>query len=262
MDEVRRVRRAEAMYRRLLVIYPRSFRQDYGAEMARDFRDSWHAADRQRHTQDLLRFWWRTIVDLARSARIEWLDALRAVCGGDVMLAKRLLDVGVASVALVITAPVMLMIALLIKLDSPGPIFFVSRRIGKDGRPFGMLKFRTMVDDSLTPGQRQLTRMGRLLRPAAIDEWPQFFNVLMGDMSLVGPRPELPGHIDTTNTVWQQILSIRPGMCGLAQLAYGGRYQPPADVRQELDLRYINSRSLLLDAQVLVKTFVMLVPPK
>ena len=96
----------------------------------------------------------------------------------------------------------------------------------------------------------------------ALDEWPQFFNVLRGDMSLVGPRPEFPEQIDMHDSEWQQILSIRPGMTGLAQLAYGGSYRPAADVRRELDLHYVNQRSTLGDTRILAHTLVMLVPPK
>src|SRR5262245_48874768 len=116
---------------------------------------------------------------------------------------KRLFDLTAATAGLLVLSPVMLFAALLIKLDSSGPIFFRQERIGKAFRPFFIYKFRTMIDDSSTTGPSitagddpRITRVGRLLRQSKIDELPQLFNVLKGDMTLVGPRPEVPKYVN------------------------------------------------------------------
>lgn len=197
------------------------------------------------------------------------------------MAPKRLFDIAVAFAALVLLAPVLLAIGLLIKLDSRGPALYKARRVGKGGQPFEMYKFRTMIAhaDQCGPAvaykdDPRITRVGRLLRRARIDELPQFFNVLKGDMSLVGPRPEAPEYVKLDQSIWQQVLSVRPGICGLAQLVFAvdeaALLNNLATVDQDyisqvlpaklqLDLRYISTQSLLFDVKLLAQTFLLLV---
>jgi lipopolysaccharide/colanic/teichoic acid biosynthesis glycosyltransferase len=140
---------------------------------------------------------------------------------------KRLFDIAGALAALCIVAPLLLPIALWVVLDSRGPVLYRARRIGRHHRPFAMYKFRTMVADAARRGPAltyqadpRITRAGRFLRRTHLDELPQLFNVLKGDMSLVGPRPEAPDYVDPGSPVWRQVLSVRPGICGLSQLAF------------------------------------------
>ena len=178
------------------------------------------------------------------------------------------MDIVIASVALVILLPVMVLTAIAIKLDGPGPVIFRQRRKGFNGKEFVMLKFRTMSvqEDGATVSQAtrndpRVTPVGRLLRSASIDELPQLVNVLSGDMSLIGPRPHALVHDDQ----FQKIVSdyafrhhVKPGLTGWAQ-CNGSRGATPSvaeiALRIKLDLWYINNWSLLLDFQILVKTF-------
>ena len=136
---------------------------------------------------------------------------------------KRLFDVVAAAIGLVILSPLMALVALLIKVDSPGPVFFRQHRVGKDFRPFQIYKFRTMVQKAplrgglITAGvDPRVTRVGNFLRQTKIDELPQLINVLKGDMSLVGPRPEVPQYVEMFRKDYEQILSVRPGITDLA----------------------------------------------
>lgn len=139
---------------------------------------------------------------------------------------KRLLDITAASAALLVLAPLFGIVALLIKLDSPGPVLFRQQRIGKGFRPFWILKFRTMQHCE-RPGapitvahDPRITRFGRFLRRSKIDELPQLVNVLKGDMSLVGPRPEVPCYVEAFHRDYEEILAVRPGLTDLASLKY------------------------------------------
>ena len=184
---------------------------------------------------------------------------------------KRLFDLLAGGLLLCITAPLMAAIALLVKVDSPGPVFFRQQRVGEGGRLFRMIKFRSMVADAemresnllqvtsggacfvKTPQDERVTRLGRFLRRTSLDELPQLFNVLTGDMSLVGPRPELP-ELARRYAAWQsRRLSVPQGMTGWWQV--NGRMNR-ADPRQRLqdDLFYIDNFSLWLDLQILWKT--------
>jgi exopolysaccharide biosynthesis polyprenyl glycosylphosphotransferase len=188
-------------------------------------------------------------------------------------LAKRLVDLLVASVLLVVLAPVMLVIALAVRLDSPGPALFAQVRIGEGGRPFRVLKFRTMGQDAdgqvhtvvrvvdgqpvhKFPDDPRVTRAGRWLRTTSLDELPQLLNVVRGQMSLVGPRPELPWIVDRYEP-WQFArLAVPPGITGWWQL--NGRSERPMHLNTDYDLLYIERYSLLLDVRLLVRT--LLVP--
>lgn len=172
---------------------------------------------------------------------------------------KRLVDVVIASVLLVLSLPFALLIALWIRLDSPGPALFVHDRIGLRGRRFRMWKFRTMTvetcpyDNAPTdPNDPRITRAGRWLRRFSLDELPQLINVLRGEMSMVGPRPEMP-HIVERYEPWQRIrLEVKPGVTGLWQII--GRKNLPLELNLEYDLYYIKNQSLILDFVILLKT--------
>jgi lipopolysaccharide/colanic/teichoic acid biosynthesis glycosyltransferase len=138
---------------------------------------------------------------------------------------KRALDVGVAVTLLILLAPVVIAIAVAVKVDSRGPVLYRCRRIGRDGVEFAMLKFRKMYDGAAGPAltateDARFTRFGRVLARTKLDEIPQLFNVLKGEMSLVGPRPEDPSFVDLRSKKHREILRVRPGITGLSQLAF------------------------------------------
>ena len=140
---------------------------------------------------------------------------------------KRTFDAVVSFLGLVLLSPFLLPVAILIKLDSPGPVLFRQQRIGKGFRPFFICKFRTMLQDPCGPGRLitigddpRITRVGRWLRKTKIDELPQLFNVLKGEMSFVGPRPEVPKYVQVFHRDYEDILRVRPGITDLASLKY------------------------------------------
>ncbi len=167
---------------------------------------------------------------------------------------KRAVDIVVAAVALAVLSPVMVAVALAIKLDDGGPIFFIHRRVGHRGRRFGCYKFRTMVVDADAQGLEtsawdpRVTRLGRFLREWSLDEIPQVANVLRGDMSLVGPRPTVPSQVERYSPRQLRRLDMKPGMAGWAWIH--GRNRIPWEERIELDLWYVENWSLLLDVKV------------
>ena len=173
---------------------------------------------------------------------------------------KRLADALVAAGLLLLLAPLLLLLALLVRSDSPGPVLFRQQRIGRGGQPFAILKFRSMVVDAsqrggyqTSAGDPRITRVGRWLRRSSLDELPQLLNVLRGDMSLVGPRPDVPAQQSLYSPRdWQLRCSVRPGITGLAQATL--RSAATASQRLELDLRYVRRQSLVLDLQVLAQT--------
>lgn len=145
--------------------------------------------------------------------------------GSRARVAKRLMDVGIALTLCVVLAPLMLLLALAIKLDSRGPVFYRSRRVGLAGREFRMLKFRKMRRDAAGPrltssADERFTRIGSFLARTKLDELPQLYNVIRGDMSLVGPRPEDPSFVAVYPEEFAEILLVRPGITGLSQLAF------------------------------------------
>ncbi len=189
---------------------------------------------------------------------------------------KRAIDVAVAGAGLLLLAPLLVLVALLIKFDSDGPIFFRQKRIGRAFHPFLIYKFRTMVKQApqlgpaITVGQdARITRVGRLLRRTKIDELPQLINVLKGEMSLVGPRPEVPEYVEAFRQQYEEILSVRPGITDLASLKFIDEASLLACARdpertyrecvlpQKLALarQYVRERSLRMDALLLVRTF-------
>lgn len=176
---------------------------------------------------------------------------------------KRLLDLVVSSVGLVVTAPFWLLIIVLIRLDSPGRTIFTQDRLGKDGRPFTIYKFRTMVvgapNGAVMAGETdpRVTRIGAFLRKTSLDELPQLLNILQGDMSLVGPRPDRTFRLPDYTDFEKRRLAVRPGVTGLAQV--NGRNAIPWDLRYKYDVEYVTTYSIWLDLKILFKTFSMVV---
>ncbi|MGA0122508.1 MAG: sugar transferase [Gaiellales bacterium] len=174
--------------------------------------------------------------------------------------AKRALDVTGAAVGLAVSAPVVGLAAILIKQEDGGPVLFRQERVGLDGAPFQVLKLRTMVVDAeskgagyaVAEGDPRILRIGDLLRRTSIDELPQFWNVLVGEMSLVGPRPTLQYQVDRYTDRQRRRLEAKPGLTGWAQIH--GRAQLPWDERIELDVWYVEHQSLRLDLSIMLRT--------
>jgi lipopolysaccharide/colanic/teichoic acid biosynthesis glycosyltransferase len=172
-------------------------------------------------------------------------------------LVKRAIDVVVASVGLVVTAPVTAATAVLVRVLLGLPVIFRHRRPGRGGEPFTLLKFRTMTDarrpdGTLRPDAERLTRFGRFLRSSSIDELPELVNVVRGDMSLVGPRPLLMEYLDRYTPEQARRHDVRPGITGLVQIS--GRNALSWEEKFELDVWYVEHRSLALDLRILAKT--------
>jgi exopolysaccharide biosynthesis polyprenyl glycosylphosphotransferase len=184
---------------------------------------------------------------------------------------KRFVDIIFSALALVVLSPLFLLVSLLIKLEDNGPIFFGQKRVGKWGREFRMFKFRSMCVDAeqrfaamLKKNQHaagvtfkvkddpRVTRIGRWLRKFSIDEFPQFYNVLIGDMSLVGPRPPLPREVALYSPGDRRRLEATPGLTCFWQI--GGRAEIDFPEQVQLDVQYIESQSFWLDLKILVKT--------
>ena len=174
--------------------------------------------------------------------------------------AKRTADLVWATVLLILLLPVLLIIAAVVRVTSRGQVIFRQQRIGKDGRPFVIYKFRTMTagaDRSQlgTYAHRddpRITPVGKILRRTSVDELPQLVNILRGDMSIVGPRPDLPHHVEKYTDCQRRRLEVRPGITGWAQVS--GRNDLSWEERIKLDGEYIERWSLLLDLAVLAKT--------
>jgi lipopolysaccharide/colanic/teichoic acid biosynthesis glycosyltransferase len=178
------------------------------------------------------------------------------------MMIRRLIDLAFAVFWLVVTAPATLVIAILIKLDSPGPVLYVPAMIGRNGRPFRLFRFRTMHVDKpahLSPDER-LTRIGRFIRNYSLDHLPTLFNVLIGDLSVIGPRPMEPEFVDMQDPTWQRYFQVKPGFFHYAVLMLGRTFGPSSagnlGLKQELELEYIQKRSLLFDLQLFWRTVV------
>jgi lipopolysaccharide/colanic/teichoic acid biosynthesis glycosyltransferase len=174
---------------------------------------------------------------------------------------KRVFDVLVSGLSLVILSPLLVAIAVAIRLGSGGPALFRQERAGKDGKPFVFLKFRTMKPnaDPFGPSpksskDKRLTRIGRFLREYSLDELPQLFNIVKGDMSLVGPRPLYISQIGEWNERQRKRLLVKPGLTGLAQIS--GRGELTREEKLELDATYVENASLRLDCRISLATVV------
>ena len=172
---------------------------------------------------------------------------------------KRNVDVLLATLMLAVTAPILLAVCLAIVLDSPGPPLYRQWRMGRAGRPFRIIKLRTMVTNAhrLGPALTQhrdprITRVGSLLRRWSIDELPQLINVLAGHMSLVGPRPEIVSIVETYTPQQREVFRVRPGMTGWAQV--NGRDDLPIPEKLEFDREYVSRRSTLMDLSIMART--------
>jgi lipopolysaccharide/colanic/teichoic acid biosynthesis glycosyltransferase len=193
---------------------------------------------------------------------------------------KRLMDIVFSLGFILVLSPVLLLIAMWIKLDSTGPVFYLQERIGLHRKPFRIYKFRTMHPDAdkrglLTVGGRdpRVTRAGYYLRKFKLDELPQFFNVLGGSMSLVGPRPEVKRYVDLYNSTQLNVLNVKPGITDYASIEYSdenellGKAVDPErtyideimPAKLELNLKYINDQSFITDCKILLRTFLKIV---
>jgi lipopolysaccharide/colanic/teichoic acid biosynthesis glycosyltransferase len=176
---------------------------------------------------------------------------------------KRILDLAIALPLAVATAPLMAGIALWVRRDSPGPALYRQARVGYAGRPFTLLKFRTMVVGAegmgaglaVTAGDPRITRAGALLRRLSLDELPQLWNVIRGDMSLVGPRPTVASQVERYDARRRGRLLARPGLTGLAQVR--GRNAIPWSERIEIDLEYVGGWSMRRDLAILARTLLV-----
>jgi lipopolysaccharide/colanic/teichoic acid biosynthesis glycosyltransferase len=172
----------------------------------------------------------------------------------------RIFDILIASLALIVLSPVLLVAAIAIRLGSPGPVIYRQRRVGKEGREFELLKLRTMEQGSDPVGigtvvardDPRVTAPGRFLRRTSLDEIPNLVNVLRGEMAIVGPRPTIPAQVKDYTPRQHRRHEVRPGLTGWAQVQ--GRAGIPWEERIELDVEYVERRSLALDARILAKT--------
>jgi len=175
-------------------------------------------------------------------------------------MARRVFDVVVAGSALLVASPLLLAAVVAIRLESRGSALYRQRRVGKDGRPFDVLKLRTMVQGAegmgagmaVNEGDPRITRVGEILRRYSIDELPNLVNVLRGEMAIIGPRPTIPVQVEQYTPRQRGRLAVEPGITGWAQV--NGRTSLPWSERIELDLWYIEHRSWRLDLRILVKT--------
>jgi lipopolysaccharide/colanic/teichoic acid biosynthesis glycosyltransferase len=173
-------------------------------------------------------------------------------------------DVLLAGVGLVVSAPVLLVAAVAIKLDSRGPVFYRQQRVGLDGEMFEMLKLRTMTHgaplggiwDPLTADDPRITRVGAFLRKTSLDELPNLFNVVRGEMAIVGPRPTISEQVAEYTPEQRRRLEVKPGLTGWAQV--NGRASLPWEERIKLDVWYVDNRSARLDLRILGRTVALL----
>jgi lipopolysaccharide/colanic/teichoic acid biosynthesis glycosyltransferase len=197
-------------------------------------------------------------------------------------LGKRVFDFLFALGVLILFSPLYLFLALLIRLSSPGSVLYVQRRVGRHGKPFSCMKFRTMVVDAdlaleelldrcpvskaefedsfKLKNDPRITPIGKWLRMTSMDEFPQFWNVLVGDMSIVGPRPLVQDELPKYGEAIEEVLTIRPGITGLWQVS--GRNDIPYDRRVQIDSRYVRRHSIWLDLEIIFRTIGVVIFPK
>ena len=187
---------------------------------------------------------------------------------------KRLIDILLSLLGLIIVSPIMLIVAILIKLESTGPIIFSQKRVGLNGKEFNMLKFRSMVQNAEELKEKlqkqnemsgpmfkmkedpRVTKVGRFIRKTSIDELPQLINVLKGEMSLVGPRPSLPKEVAKFEPWMLERLNVKPGLTCYWQVS--GRNNIDFEDWMKLDIKYVKERNLVLDIKLIFKTFFVL----
>lgn len=170
---------------------------------------------------------------------------------------KRLVDIIIALSALILLMPVFLIVIYKVRKNLGSPVFFLQERPGKDGKLFKMIKFRSMKDavdqeGNILPDEERITPFGQKLRSTTLDEMPQLINVLKGDMSIVGPRPQLPDFLEYYTPEQMRRHEVRPGMTGLAQVS--GRNNLSWEEKFDLDVQYVNTQNLWLDFKIMFKT--------
>jgi len=196
---------------------------------------------------------------------------------------KRIFDSASAAIGLLVLSPVLLVLLLLVKLSSPGPVFFRQDRVGRNGNIFRIVKFRSMFEDAdkrgppiTSAGDYRTTALGRLLRRLKLDELPQLWNVLKGDMSLVGPRPEVPCYVECYSASQRQVLAVRPGITDPGSILYrheeqllGDQPDPDRYYKEvvlpdklNLNLKYLNHMSFSYDLSLLLQTIGCIVLPQ
>jgi lipopolysaccharide/colanic/teichoic acid biosynthesis glycosyltransferase len=180
---------------------------------------------------------------------------------------KRLTDIIISIITLVITSPVILVAILAVKLDSNGPAFFIHERTGLNGKSFRMIKFRGMINNALAHGpvltqvnDPRLTRTGKILRRASIDELPQFINVLKGDMSVVGPRPEMVQLTKDYSEEDRKVFNFKPGITGYSQV--NGRQMLTSSQRSLMEIEYYSNANFWSDLKIVIKTFSVILTNK
>jgi exopolysaccharide biosynthesis polyprenyl glycosylphosphotransferase len=194
---------------------------------------------------------------------------LKANTDGEEYMGKRAFDIIVSAILLIIFSPFMLVIAIAIKIEDKGPIFYRQKRVTKSGRVFEILKFRSMIPDAekdgvkpAATGDSRITRVGRVIRATRLDETPQLINIFKGDMSIVGPRPERVEHVEKYTAQlpeFEDRLRVRGGLTGYAQIY--GKYNTSAEDKLKMDLMYIERQSFLLDLQLIFLTVkIMFIP--
>ncbi|MBD7916135.1 sugar transferase [Clostridium sp. Sa3CUN1] len=190
---------------------------------------------------------------------------------------KRVFDFIVSLIGIIILSPIFIIVSIAIKVDSKGSILFLQKRVGQYGKEFNIYKFRTMVTDAEKLGKQitvgkdnRITRVGSFLRKFKIDELPQLFNVLKGDMSLVGPRPEVPKYVSLYNEEQRKVLDVRPGITDIASLRYKdendilGKVDNPEEYyinvimkdKLKLNLEYIEKNNVFFDIYLIIKTII------
>lgn len=173
------------------------------------------------------------------------------------MKMKRFVDIVIASIAILFLSPVFLFVAYKVRKHLGSPIFFCQERPGKDGKIFKMIKFRSMknaldAQGNLLPDEQRITPFGQKLRATTLDEMPQLFNVLKGDMSIVGPRPQMPEFLEYYTPDQMRRHEVKPGMTGLAQVS--GRNNLSWEEKFNLDVQYVENHNILLDFKIMLKT--------
>lgn len=178
---------------------------------------------------------------------------------------KRAFDLIASLIGLLLLSPLFLILFLLVRLKMGSPVLFSQIRPGKGGKPFRMIKFRTMTNDkdeegNLLNDRLRLTNLGSIMRKTSLDEIPELINVIKGDMSLVGPRPLLMSYLDVYTEEEKKRHNVRPGITGLSQV--NGRNNLNWDERLKLDIEYVNTKSLILDIKILFKTILLVLKNK
>uniref|UniRef100_A0A832DNU9 Sugar transferase n=1 Tax=Ignavibacterium album TaxID=591197 RepID=A0A832DNU9_9BACT len=172
---------------------------------------------------------------------------------------KRFTDIILSISVLLLSLPLFLIVMIAIKLDSKGPVFFIHERTGYKGKPFKMIKFRGMIDNALAYGPEltqendpRITRVGKILRRTSFDEVPQFINVLKGEMSIIGPRPEIISITNTYNEYQRKVFDYKPGITGISQI--NGRQKLTPDQRTKMEIEYYEKENFWSDLKILFKT--------